>query len=128
MHKQNLQPREANRLTTLRNTDSTLGLQNHHSPYRYMLENRVKSLYTGIGEGICDSGNFYTTKQPLTITPNGNKNLNSPSNQTTRIPNLKTKRNDYWYKGKKYPLNEEQYILAESIFQFMFQYGETPWN
>ncbi len=45
-----------------------------------------------------------------------------------KVPNLRTKRNDFWYKGKKYRLGEEQYVLAESIFQSIFPNGETPWN
>ena len=45
-----------------------------------------------------------------------------------KVPNLKSKRNDFWYKGKKYSLAKRQYLMAESIFQFMYQNGETPWN
>ena len=45
-----------------------------------------------------------------------------------KVPNLKTKPNDFWYKGIKYSLTKSQYELSESIYHFMFQNGETDWN
>ena len=46
----------------------------------------------------------------------------------TTIPNLKGNSNTFWYKGKRFQLSETEYALAESIYGFMFQNGETPWN
>ncbi len=45
-----------------------------------------------------------------------------------KVPNLKSKPNDFWYKGVKYSLTASEYELAECIYQFMFQHGETDWN
>ncbi len=58
------------------------------------------------------------------------KTETQPKHSTTnyKLKSIKTKPNDFWYKGKKYPLNKREYLLAECIYQFMFQNGETSWN
>ena len=51
-----------------------------------------------------------------------------PMNIQHKVPNLKGNSNTFWYKGKRFQLSETEYALAESIYGFMFQNGETPWN